>query len=351
MGKLGPKESFRLTYLVANFLARRISSNTIFNLANANNRDACFYPYWFLRESFKKHAIELNTPDINVGVASILFELHMDVQPKVNLKLNYLLLWETPQILPLNKSSKHLNIYNKIFTWNDALVDGKRYIKLNIPNKATFIDVLGFEAKINFCCLISSNKGVSLKDSRELYGKRVETIRWFEKNAPSDFDLYGIGWNMPAAKSGYLGKVLNKINAYLYPLLNTKPFPSYKGMVKSKNEVLSKYKYSICYENIADLPGYITEKIFDCFFAGCVPIYWGASNVSQYIPEACFIDRRNFTSHEALYSFLKSIDETTYTGYQTAIANFIHSDAAKPFYAEHFATTVVNTILSDLEKN
>lgn len=39
--------------------------------------------------------------------------------------------------------------------------------------------------------------------------------------------------------------------------------------------------------------GYITEKIFDCFFPGVIPIYWGAENVTDYIPQDTFIDRRN----------------------------------------------------------
>ena len=43
-----------------------------------------------------------------------------------------------------------------------------------------------------------------------------------------------------------------------------------------------------------DVLGYITEKIFDSFAAWCVPVYWGASNVTDYIPEGCFIDRRKF---------------------------------------------------------
>ena len=48
--------------------------------------------------------------------------------------------------------------------------------------------------------------------------------------------------------------------------------------------------FAICYENARDIPGYITEKIFDCFFAGCVPIYWGgAPNVTDHIPANTFI--------------------------------------------------------------
>ena len=34
--------------------------------------------------------------------------------------------------------------------------------------------------------------------------------------------------------------------------------------------------------------GYITEKIFDSFFAGVVPIYWGAENITDYVPKSLY---------------------------------------------------------------
>ena len=45
------------------------------------------------------------------------------------------------------------------------------------------------------------------------------------------------------------------------------------------------YRFYICYENTEGVEDYITEKIFDCFAAGFVPIYWGASNIEKYIPK------------------------------------------------------------------
>jgi hypothetical protein len=99
---------------------------------------------------------------------------------------------------------------------------------------------------------------------------------------------------------------------------------------------------------VRDLPGYITEKIFDCFFAGCIPVYWGASNIGTYIPEKCFIDRRKFASHEKLHSFMVSMTEPEFSSYQDRIAAFLTSDRAKPFSAEIFAETIVKAIISDL---
>ena len=46
----------------------------------------------------------------------------------------------------------------------------------------------------------------------------------------------------------------------------------------SKIEWLKQYKFNICFEN-ASYPGYLTEKIFDAFEAGCIPIYWGDTSL------------------------------------------------------------------------
>ncbi len=53
------------------------------------------------------------------------------------------------------------------------------------------------------------------------------------------------------------------------------------------------------------MPGYITEKILDCFTSGIVPIYAGAPNVKQYIPENTFIDYFQFETLEELDDFFK----------------------------------------------
>ena len=99
------------------------------------------------------------------------------------------------------------------------------------------------------------------------------------------------------------------------------------------------------YENARDIPGYITEKIFDCFFAGCVPVYLGAPNVADYIPSGTFIDKRNFKTYEELYSYIKNMPETEYAGYLDAIKNFVRSDKIYPFSAECSAETLFMEII------
>jgi len=44
-----------------------------------------------------------------------------------------------------------------------------------------------------------------------------------------------------------------------------------------KISFMRQYRFNISPEN-SDTPGYVTEKLFDSFEAGCIPIYWGSSN-------------------------------------------------------------------------
>lgn len=324
-------------------------NNSIFDSGKEKNPDNWYYAFWRLKKQFSDRFYELNTPDIGV-TDSASFELHMDVQKTLRSDIpKYVMLYESPQVRPINQSKLQLGKYKRVFTWRDDLVDGQKYIKFNLPNKIVVNNTRGWNGRDKFCCLISANKSVPKNTHFELYSERVKTIRWFEKNATHVFDLYGSGWDMPAAKSGLANRFLRKLNCYLPKDKNKIHFPSYRGKVNSKLETMKHYRFSICYENVRDLPGYITEKIWDSFFAGCVPVYWGASNITAYIPENCFIDRRTFANHEELYKFMTAMTEAEFTAYQDRIAVFLASDEAKKFSAEAFAETIVTTIVSDLE--
>ena len=193
--------------------------------------------------------------------------------------------------------------------------------------------------------LIAGNKGLSREDPHNLYPERVKAIRWFERYAPQDFDLFGVGWDKPALRQGALGRA----ERLAYKLLGSqfKPFPSYRGRINQKSDVLEKTRFSICYENVRDIPGYVTEKIFDCFFSGCVPVYWGASNITSHIPDNCFIDRRNFKTTHQVWSFLKAMSEVEYKGYQKNIRDFLNSHKAFPYSNQYFSNTIAETISLD----
>lgn len=62
-----------------------------------------------------------------------------------------------------------------------------------------------------------------------------------------------------------------------------------------KNEWLKNFKFNICPENV-NVKGYTTEKLFQAFYAGCIPIYYGdCENPEKYVinKDALIIYNRN----------------------------------------------------------
>lgn len=163
-----------------------------------------------------------------------------------------------------------------------------------------------------------------------LYGFTVKLIYAFRRKIirflsyRNDFDLYGKGWGDDTSE--YVTKV-------------------YKGLVENKEEKLREYKFVLCLEN-AVFPGYITEKIFDAFFAGCVPVYIGAPDIAEYIPKDTFINVNDFDTLAHLELFLDSVDEQAYNVYLKNIQDFLSSERYQKWSHVTFSKTVIQLIQS-----
>lgn len=241
---------------------------------------------------------------------------HLSQYPK---KKVILFLWEPPTTLPNNFVLEYHRYFSKVFTWNDDLIDNKKYFKFYYPCRRLMIqDSVDFSSK-TLCTLISSN--LSSPHPNELYSERFNVINFFEHHPKDDFHFYGRSWPYS--------------------------FRNYKGTVHEKSDVMKYYKFCYCYENIKGIPGYISEKIFDCFHAGCVPIYWGASNITKYIPKKCFIDRLDFETDLELYHYLENMTETQHREYVKNIRRFLNGRKSQLFSNEFFIETVMKAIKSN----
>lgn len=344
----------------------KILFHNIYNELNKNNfmfenhntliGDNLLSPLIYLKEYCNKRNITIATSDIitpEEADAIVFMDMPSDNDNVLKrsisaLKPLYLLALESPLVRPQSYNlTKHI-YFKKIFTWNDDLIqmDPNRYIKINysfdLPHQINFNT-----SKIKkLCTMIAGYK--SVKHPFELYSKRIEAIRWFETYHREDFDLYGLGWDRYQFKGPKIIRALNRIKP-LTKLLAPN-FPSYIGSVKRKKEILEKYKFAICFENARDIPGYITEKIFDCFFAGCIPIYWGANNISTHIPEECFIDKRKFTSYELLYEYIKYMPHYEYENYLNNIEKFLTSEKMYQFSNNYFANTFHNSLTAQINR-
>ena len=226
-------------------------------------------------------------------------------------------LWEPPSVIPVNYEPSFHQFFSHVYTWYDAVLTHNKYRKFYYPVMSEMISTLVPFEQRKLCTLIAGNKTSSHPD--ELYSARRHTIEYFEVNHTEDFDLYGRWW--PAYKT-------------------------YRGSIGKKIDVLKNYKFCICYENIKNISGYITEKIFDCFRSGCVPVYWGADNITDYIPANCFIDRKQFCDHEQMYEYLKNMDQVTFEQYIHNIQQYLQSPAAQKYSIDTFAQIMLDLALS-----
>lgn len=268
---------------------------------------------------FGKLGIELRPPvQIDPDVRKIVF---FNLSPTMIHRLDFgrlpkdkivLFMWEPRTVIRKMYQPELHAYFSKVYTWDDSLVDGLQYFKFNYPVWQPFFAPVfpSFQEK-KLCTMMASN--LHSKDPNSIYHERTRTIEYFEACGEDGFEFYGRHWPDGCYRS-YRGTV---------------PIPEKLSTIKH-------YRFMICYENTQGVPGYITEKIFECFAAGVVPVYWGASNVADAIPKNCFIDRRDFATFEALHRCMREMPEAEYARYLQNIAAYLESEPAQRFSARAF---------------
>lgn len=156
--------------------------------------------------------------------------------------------------------------------------------------------------------------------SREQYSTRIEAMVALSKSGA--VDLYGRGWKRWWSRAALWLPYWRNRSALM---------SIYKGACSSKFEVLQQYEYCLCFENMA-MDGYITEKIFDCLYAGTIPLYLGASDIEKYIPVTAFIDCRKFLSWDELWEEVCAMSEGKIQSMREAGRLFLSSEEAKLFF-------------------
>ena len=73
-------------------------------------------------------------------------------------------------------------------------------------------------------------------------------------------------------------------------------------------ESYKKYKFAFAIEN-KKVDGYVTEKIMNAFYAGCIPIYWGSSNVNDLFNKKSFINVNDFNSLDECVDYVCNLSD------------------------------------------
>lgn len=165
----------------------------------------------------------------------------------------------------------------------------------------------------------------------DLYHRRMDAICYFA-DVPG-FSLFGTGWDQQGGLVNAQWKIIQRL----------KP-----TSVEDKLETLRHYRFALCFENCV-FPGYVTEKVFDCFLSGCIPIYLGAPDITDFIPKESFIDSREFGDYVELERFLREMSEKDARTFRDAARVFLASSDFDKFTVEYFVNDILHCIEQEFD--
>lgn len=187
------------------------------------------------------------------------------------------------------------------------------------PHKDVLIEFWKREERMRRVVMINGNHKPASYNG-ELYSKRIDALAVLSKFGA--VDLYGRGWK----------KWWSRSSMWLPYWQHRGTLMSiYKGECESKYAVLSQYAFALCFENMA-MKGYITEKIFDCLYSGTIPLYLGAKDVSDLIPDDVYIDCRKFASWEEIHEKIMGMREAEIRSMRAAGREFVQGAQGLKYY-------------------
>jgi hypothetical protein len=192
--------------------------------------------------------------------------------------------------------------------------------------------------KIERFVVVNSNQLSLVKG--ELYSLRRDCIQKIEQ-----IDLFGNGWEV-----GNFHKL--KITLFylwrcvrfgIRPQFRSLKFffsrpKHYGGALNNKLGEMAKYKFALVIENSLD---HITEKLFDAFFAKCIPIYIGPSVADYGIPSDLVIQAE--PTLEGVLNAMKLASKTDPILWSTSVDRWLYQPQVRTEWEAH---SIVDTTIS-----
>lgn len=224
--------------------------------------------------------------------------------------------WHNKSFLTMVVGNKYEASLSPVYlkTLPDSFKLLKRIASLIIKHKN--LKVLIFNWKLN---------------NSQLQDQRISAILFFGRM--NLLKLYGKGWEDLSNLPNFYRKQFKQI------LDNLKP-----EKCEDKLKTISGFQFSLCFENFI-YPGYITEKIIECFVAGVIPVYLGAPDVSEFIPSNTFINACNYSTWDDVLSKLNTIGPKEANEMISNGRKFLSSEQARLYTYEGFATFMEELIL------
>lgn len=304
------------------------------------NRDDTLAPFVRLRAAFAQQGVVLHTADYLKQQASQervsdyyslgVLGNYERLSERDDVRLRAFVVFEPPVVDPriYHALPKLTALFDRVYVHNvngDGYslegVDQSKLRKLYWPqpHKGVLENFWRRGDRLRRIVMINGNhKPVSYNG--ELYSKRIETLAALAK--VDAVDLYGRGWERWWSR-----------NSMWLPYWRDRStlLSIYKGACRSKFEVLSRYDFALCFENM-EMEGYITEKLFDCLYAGAIPLYLGAKDIADLIPEDVYIDCRKYESWDAMWCGIRTMNREQVNTMREAGRTYLNSKEFLKYY-------------------
>ena len=305
------------------------------------NRDNQLLPFIRLKQALEARGIPVHTADRLKDGRVIAADNHywslglanyQSLLDRANVRLRGFIILEPPLVAPrlyealpkLTRDFERVYLHNTVGDgYSLHGVDHRRLAKIHVPQPYDDVVDTAWRRtdRINKLVVIA---GVHNPHRRkpELYSARIAAVG--RLHSLGVIDLYGRGWDRWWTRQ-------TATPAYWRHLRTIRA--SYRGSVASKIDTLSQYRFSLCFENMP-MMGYVTEKIFDCLYAGTVPVYLGAKDISELIPPEAFVDMRDFGTNDymAMWQHVQAMPIGEWQRRRDAGRHFIRSAAGRLFH-------------------
>jgi len=266
----------------------------------------------------------------------------------IPIKDRHLVLYECPQILPEMHQKSTLENYGNLYSASPAWA----------KDFSPFIFNYGFHLEVDITPspihmrkykfgLVQRNKYSCIKG--ELYSLRRSVVIECAKN-DLPLALRGPGWNKTLFRVLFEYAKMLRFYSSRIPFSDLKILPDFNITknrfetfpINDKQEFLREVQVAIIIENASN---YVSEKIFDCFRAGTVPIYVGPDFETFGIPENTVI--RAKADAKSIIGIMNNINEYNLVEIQKNGWEFLLSDGqnwSEGIVMEKLADQVISEI-------
>ncbi len=153
----------------------------------------------------------------------------------------------------------------------------------------------------------------------------LDSLRKHYVQELTDITAYGLGWSTKINPKLKIGHTFHR---------SLDPQPAV--------DLIKNFTFVLILEN-TNAQGYVSEKIYDAFIAGCIPIYLGNNNDRVNIPTDMYIDLHKFKTSRDLQNFLDSLSLEDIEAMRQVILEKRHqvlANVSTQAFADAFGTAI-----------